>query len=227
MLADLPDCRPNPNTHAYSHRNLVAEKHLVADQPETGAKLIIWHFEERFSRRHAHVTRLLELAGTMEMEELPDADADGELHGDQLLIAERVAAARPGGAIRMGDLTERLIARDSCERPVLPLAQMQAPTTPQRAGPSGLNAHLPPFRRRVDSSDEDEPERPVWPQRHPHLEFDDGNYEQEEDTEPKPPKRRNKALLRVNTFIDAEAGVDGEASNEYPMMRMTTWIYLL
>ena len=101
LLADLPDGRPNPNTHAYGHRDLAAEEQLVADQPEPGAKLIIRHREERFARRRARVTRRLKLAGVMEMEEeeLPDGDADGELHGDQLLVAERVAAARPGGAI--------------------------------------------------------------------------------------------------------------------------------
>ena len=101
LLADLPDGRPNPNTNAYGHRFLAAEKQLVADHPEPGAELIIWHREERFGRRRARVTRHLELAGAMEIEEeeLPDSDADGELHGDQLLVAERVAAARPGGAI--------------------------------------------------------------------------------------------------------------------------------
>ena len=42
-----------------------------------------------------------------EMEdELPDGDAHGELHGYQLLIAERVAAARLGGTVRMGDVIE-------------------------------------------------------------------------------------------------------------------------
>ena len=105
LLADLPDGRLNPNTHAYGHRDLAAEEHLVADQPEPVAELIIRHPEERFARRHARVTRRLELAGAMDMEEkLPDGDADGELHGDQLLVAERVAASRPGGAIRMGDV---------------------------------------------------------------------------------------------------------------------------
>ena len=67
----------------------------MADQPEPGAKLIIRHREERFVWRRARVTRRLELACAMEMvdeEELPDCDADGELHGDQLLVAERVAA---------------------------------------------------------------------------------------------------------------------------------------
>ena len=125
LPADLPDGRPNPNTHAYGHRDLAAEEHLVADQPEPGAKLIIRHPEERFACRHARVTRRLEPDGAIEMEEeLPDGDADGELHGDQLLMAERVAAARPGGAIRMGEVIERIIARDNLERPNSPLARM-------------------------------------------------------------------------------------------------------
>ena len=123
LLADLPDGRPNPNTRAYGHCDLAAEEHLVADQPEPGAELIIRHFEERFARRHDRVTRRLELVGAMEMgEELPDGDADGELYGDKLLMAERVAAVRPGGAIRMGKVIERIIARDNFERPDSPLA---------------------------------------------------------------------------------------------------------
>ena len=179
LLADLPDSRPNLNTHTYGHCDLAVEEHLVAEQQEPGAKLIIRHPEKRFARRHARVTRRLKLAGAINMEEqLPDGDADGKLHGDQLLFAERVAAARPGGAIRMGDVIERIIARDNLERPVSPPARMPAPPTPERAGPSELNAHLPPFHRRVDSFDEDEPERPVWPPRCPHLDFDDGDYEQ-------------------------------------------------
>ena len=146
--------------------------------------------------------------------ELPDGDADGELHGDQLLMAERVAAARPGGAIRMGEVIERIIARDNLEGPNSPPARMPAPPPLQCAVPSGLNAQLPPFRRRVDSSDEEEPERPVWPPRRPHLEFDDGDYEQEEDTDPKAPRRWKRARRSANPFIDAEAGVDGEASGD-------------
>ena len=63
LFSDLPDGRPNPNTHAYGHRDLVAEEHLVADQPEPGAELIIRQPEERFARRHARVTKRLELAG--------------------------------------------------------------------------------------------------------------------------------------------------------------------
>ena len=129
-------------------------------------------------------------------------------------MAERVAAARPGSAIRMGDVIERIIARDNLERPNSPPARRPAPPPPQRAGPSGLNAHLPPFRRRVDSSDEEEHERPVWPPRRPHVEFDDGDYEQEEDTEPQPVRRRKNARRRANPFINTEAGVDGHASGD-------------
>ena len=181
----------------------------MADQPKPGAELIIRHPEERFARRQARVIRRLKLAGAMKMEEeLPDGDAVGELHGDQ-----RVAAARPGGAIRMGEVIERIIACHNLERPVSPAARMPAPPTQQHAGPSGVNAHLPQFHRRVDSSDEDEPERPEWPPRLPQLEFDDGDYEQV-DTEIETLKRRNKARRRVNPFIDAEANVDGDASND-------------
>ena len=127
LLADLPDSRPNSNIHAYGHCDLAAIEHLMADQLEPGAELIIWHTEKRFARRHACVTKRLELAGAMEMEEeLPDDDANGELHGDQLLMAKRVASARPGGDIQMGDVIKRIIARGNFEWPVSPPAWMPA-----------------------------------------------------------------------------------------------------
>ena len=125
-----------------------------------------------------------------------------------------MAAARLGGAIRMNEVIERIIARDNLVKPVSPPARMPAPLTPQRAGPSGMNAHLPLFRRNVDSFDEDEPERQVSPPRRLHLEFDVGDYVQEEDTESQPPRRKEKARRRVKQYIDAETGVDGDASND-------------
>ena len=83
----------------------MAEKHLVAYKPEPGAELIIRHPEERFARRHANVNKCLERANVREIEkELPEGDADGELHGDQLLMAEQVDAARQVGAIRMDEM---------------------------------------------------------------------------------------------------------------------------
>ena len=125
LLADLPNGRPNPNTSAYSHRYLAGEQHLVADQPKPGAKLIIQHPEQRFARRHARVTRRLKVAGAMEMEvELPDGDADCKLHNNQLLVADRVTAARPSGVICIGKVIERIIARDIFEQPFSPLAWM-------------------------------------------------------------------------------------------------------
>ena len=54
----------------------------------------------------------------------------------------------------------------------------------------------------------------MWPPRRPHLEFDDGNYEHEEDTEPQPERRRKNARFRSIPFIDTEAGVDGNASGD-------------
>ena len=53
----------------------------------------------------------------------------------------------------------------------------------------------------------------MWPPRRTPLVFDDYDYKQKEDTKQEPPRRRNKERRRVNPFIDAEAGVDGDASN--------------
>ena len=123
----------------------------MADNPEPGAELIIKHVEERFKSHHARVIRHLELAAAIDIvEELPDGVADGELHNNKLLVAKRVAAARPGGAIQMVDVSEPVIARDNIELQVPPAVRMPALPTPQQAGPSGLNAHAPQFRRRVD-----------------------------------------------------------------------------
>ena len=167
---------------------------MVVDQPEPGAKLIIRHLEKRFTWRNARVTKRLELDDALNMEEeLPDGeagDADGELDNDQLVMAKRVAAAQPGRAIRVDDEIERIIARDNLERPILPPARLPELPTTQRAGLSGLNAHLPQFRRYIESSDEDEPVHPVCPPRRPHLELEDNDYEQESDAEQDPPRRR-------------------------------------
>ena len=214
LLADLPDGLPNPATHAFGHYSLEAVRMPEHEQPPAGGEMVVVvrpsrneRYESQLVRKHA---RVVKKARGLRPDNGDDGDSNGELHGNQLLIAEREAAARPGGAIKMGDVIERIIARDHLERPVSPPARM--PPT-QRAGPSGLNAHLPPFSRRMDSSDDEEPERPVWPPRRPRLELEEADYEQE-DTEPKPPRRRKKARRRVNPFIDAEAGVDRDVSGD-------------
>ena len=114
LLADLLNWRPNPHTHSYDHHDLTTEETMVGNQPEPGAELIIRYREKRFTRQHARVTRRLEHAGVMDMaKELPDGNANGELLGDQLLMAERVAVAQPSGAISMNEVIERIIARDN------------------------------------------------------------------------------------------------------------------
>ena len=52
------------------------------------------------------------------------------------------------------------------------------------------------------------------PPRRPHMEFNDGDYAQAEKAEPEPPKQQKKARSRANPVIEAEAGVDGEASGD-------------
>ena len=57
LLADMPDGKPNPNTHAYGHCDLLSDEILVADHPESGAELVINHVEKRFKSLHARVMR--------------------------------------------------------------------------------------------------------------------------------------------------------------------------
>ena len=68
----------------------------------------------------------------------------------------------------------------------------------------------PPTHRVVYSSDEDEPEQPVWPPRRTRLE----SSVDDEDTKPQAPQRRKKARRRANPFIESEAGLDGDASED-------------
>ena len=157
----------------------------MSDLSKPGAKLIIRHSETRFACKSGCVTNRFERAGEMKIEDkLPDNDADGELHGDQLLMAERVIASRFGGAIRISNVLGRIIVRNNLERPLLPFAQMAAPISPERAEPSGLNAFFLPFRRRVNSSNKPKPVRPVWLPLRPQMEFNEGDCEHEENVEP-------------------------------------------
>ena len=44
--------------------------------------------------------------------------------------------------------------------------------------------------------------------------MNDGDYEQEENTEFQPVRRQKRALRLPNPFIDAETGVEGDASSD-------------
>ena len=93
---------------------------MVVDQTKPGTEHIICHFDKRFVKNHARVIQRLKLAGAVNVEEkFPDNDEDGELHTDQILMAERVTIARPCCSIKMGDVIERIIASDHLERLVL------------------------------------------------------------------------------------------------------------
>ena len=199
LLADLLDGKQYPDTNAFKHYSIKAVRMPEPEQPPAGDEMVVVvlpsgneQYEAQLARKHA---RVVKKARALRLDNINNGDSDGKLHGNQLLVAEREAAARPGGAIKMGDVIERIIARDNLERPVSPPARM--PPT-QRVEPSRLNAHAPPFRRRVDSSDEEEPEQPVWPPRRPRLELEEADFEPDKNAEPEPPRNRKKARRRVN-----------------------------
>ena len=60
LLANLIDGLPNPNTHAYGHKDLATEEQFVSDMPATpGTDLIIEHQERRFIQKHNRVVKKL------------------------------------------------------------------------------------------------------------------------------------------------------------------------
>ena len=74
-------------------------------------------------------------------------------------MIEQVAAARQGGAILLNKDIKQNIARDNFERLVSLPAPMLALPTPQCVKLSGLNAHMPPFIRCVNSLTANKPEQ--------------------------------------------------------------------
>jgi len=111
--------------------------------------LLVVNRELRFKRKNARVAKLLskrnrrdsngdEIGGD-DFEQVPDGDENGELDGAQLQRAERAAAARPGAAIRMGDVIERIIAANHLRMPNSPpkrLPMLLPQPNPQSAGMS-------------------------------------------------------------------------------------------
>ena len=60
LLADLPDGLPNPNTHAYGHKDLAMEEEFAPVMPEApGTDLVIENRERRYIRKHARVIKKL------------------------------------------------------------------------------------------------------------------------------------------------------------------------
>jgi hypothetical protein len=215
LLADLPDGSPNPNTHAYGHKDLAGEEHLVEHRPERpGDELVVERKENRFDRRHQLVLKKVAAQGRRDSngenfddlvagEELPDGYEHGEIHGADLERAERAAAARQGVGGRLGQALIDIMNRQNLQMPDSPPRLMPTPVH-QRPGPSGTNrpAGSEPKRRLIlYSSDEEEEPRPraIWL---PAL-----SLEEEEE-----PRRKRKQRRRTCALIDDQAGVDGTAS---------------
>ena len=149
LLANLLDGSPNPNTHAYGHKDLATEERFIADMPAApGPDLIIEHRERRFIKNHERVLKKLRVMQQAEgVEEQPE-ELEMEIpdNHDDREQAARATAARPGVAGRITDVNARLAAAG---RPI--------DDFPERAGPSGTY-HPPPSPEpaRRDSSDDDE-----------------------------------------------------------------------
>ena len=191
LLANQPDGSPNPNTHAYGHKDLATEEQFVTDMPATpGTDLIIEHQERRFSQKHKRVVKTLRAmlqAEGVEVEEQPEGiEWEIPQNPDEWEQVARAAAARPGVAGRITDVIERLVA-----------AGRPPNDSTQRAGPSGTYHPVPsPEPAWRDWSDEDE--------------VDENNFEAHAATSRKRKRPRNPFILDEAV----EAAEDDEEEEE-------------
>ena len=133
LLENLADGSLNPFTYAYGHY-AIPIANTVIDQTDAGTGLVVSVRppresidkckDKRYKKKNKQVQKKL---ATLEMaanesdweyegdDQMPDGDAQGELHGAALDQAERAAADRPGLAVRMGEVIERLMTRANGE----------------------------------------------------------------------------------------------------------------
>ena len=132
LLGDLANGKPNPNTHAYGHYSLINEIQ-VEEAAEPAAAGNDLHIVTREQRHKARFARAHALAIRRARRGNPDDSSDvdeAEIQGDNLVNAERAAAARPGTSVRINDVIEQICARHNLPRPTSP-----PPIMPQaRAG---------------------------------------------------------------------------------------------
>ena len=122
LLGDLAYGQPNPNTHAYGHYSLVTEVQ-VEEAAEPAAAGNDLHIVTREQRHEARLVRAHTLAVKRARRRNPDDSSDvdeAEIQGDDLVIAERAAAARPGTSVRINDVIEQICARQNLPRPTPP-----------------------------------------------------------------------------------------------------------
>ena len=122
LLVDLANGQPNPNTHAYGYYSLVNEIQVeeAAEPAAAGNDLHIVTSEQRpearLARAHAIAIKRVRCGN-------PDDNSDvdkAEIHGDDLVIAERAAAARPGTSVRINNVIEQICARQNMPCPTSP-----------------------------------------------------------------------------------------------------------
>jgi len=93
---------------------------------------------------------------------VPDGDTQGELHGEALHQAERAAAARPGLAVRMGDVIERLMANATSQSRDPPAEEPESEENftpvaePDEASEAGSDWQAFPWEQPVSEPDENE-----------------------------------------------------------------------
>ena len=132
LLANLENGQPNPYTHAYGHYSLVNDIQVqdAEEHPEAGNDLHIVTREERNEARLQRKHQLALKRSKQQYRENSSDDDEVEADGDDLIVAQRAAAARPGAVVRINDVIERIVARQNLERPTSPPPRM--PT--ERAG---------------------------------------------------------------------------------------------
>ena len=132
LLADLNNGQPNPNTHACGHYSQVNEVQVedAEEQAAAGNDLHIitqkQKHEARLQRKHAIALKRAKRGNIDDSSE----DDEAELGGDDLVVAQLAAAARPGTSVRINDVIEQICARQNLQRPT-----SQPPFMPsERAG---------------------------------------------------------------------------------------------
>ena len=130
LLGDLANGQPNPNTHAYGHYSLINEIQVeeAAEPAAAGNDLYIVTNEQRHEARVARAHALaIKRARRGNLDDSSDVD-EAEIQGDDLVIAEQAAAARPGTSVRINDVIEQICARQNLPRstsspPIMPSAR--------------------------------------------------------------------------------------------------------
>ena len=104
------------------------------DQPEAGNDLQIESCakkeEARLQRKHVLA---IKRARRTQPEDISEDD-EADVHGDDLILAQQAAIARPVPSVRINNVIERICARDHLERPTSPALRLPPPPSPQRAG---------------------------------------------------------------------------------------------